>query len=174
MRDPYQVLGVGPRSTRDEIRAAYRRLARRWHPDLHASSSQAKRREAELRMKELNAAYDAIGSGKVARPAPQWTRDWDPGLFRQQGPVYQTERGPGFFESLRELVDVLAGRQSPPMSVEQVAARLRVHPITVYRMIERGLLRAVRVSGLWRVSGEALAAYLFGYDTRRPPASREA
>ncbi len=56
--DPYQVLGVSRAASRAEVRAAYHRLARRWHPDFYAAPGQERARaEAEVAMKNLNAAY---------------------------------------------------------------------------------------------------------------------
>lgn len=57
-RDPYQVLGVPPGASEEEIKAAYHRLAKRYHPDLHPEDARAARR-----MNELNAAYAAIRNG---------------------------------------------------------------------------------------------------------------
>lgn len=48
------------------------------------------------------------------------------------------------------------------LTVEEVAVKLRVDPRTVYRMIEQGTLRAVRVGRLWRIPKESLARYLNG------------
>lgn len=53
--DPYKVLGVSPNATDDEIKQAYRKLAKKYHPDLHPGD-----KEAERRMNEVNAAYDQI------------------------------------------------------------------------------------------------------------------
>ncbi len=58
-RDPYTVLGVERGATEEEIKAAYRRLARRYHPDRYASDPQAAR-QAEEKMKEVNEAYDLL------------------------------------------------------------------------------------------------------------------
>ena len=48
------------------------------------------------------------------------------------------------------------------LKVAEVASRLRVDQRTVYRMIRRGQLRAVRVGRLFRIPAEALKAYLAG------------
>lgn len=53
--DPYQVLGVSPNASEDEIRQAYRRLAKQYHPDLNPGD-----KTAAQKMNEINAAYDAI------------------------------------------------------------------------------------------------------------------
>lgn len=55
MRDPYSVLGVSPSATEDEIKKAYRALAKKYHPDVNQGSA-----DAERRMKEVNEAYSAI------------------------------------------------------------------------------------------------------------------
>ncbi len=59
MRDPYIVLGVSRDATDEEIKSAYRRLARKYHPDHYATDPEGAR-EAEEKMKEINEAYDAI------------------------------------------------------------------------------------------------------------------
>jgi len=53
--DPYKVLGISPGASDDEIKAAYRRLVKKYHPDLNPGNA-----EAAEKMKELNAAYDRI------------------------------------------------------------------------------------------------------------------
>ena len=55
-RDYFAVLEIGPDASEAEIRLAYRRLARRYHPDLHPE-----RADAEARLKELNEAYEVLG-----------------------------------------------------------------------------------------------------------------
>ena len=59
MRDPYQILGIPRTATGDEVKKAYRTLARKYHPDNFAGSA-AQAAGAEEKMKEINAAYDQI------------------------------------------------------------------------------------------------------------------
>ncbi|MBE6570599.1 MAG: molecular chaperone DnaJ [Ruminococcaceae bacterium] len=58
MRDPYSVLGVSRDATEDEIKKAYRELARKYHPDNYAGTNLAD--VAEEKMKEINEAYDYV------------------------------------------------------------------------------------------------------------------
>ncbi len=58
MRDPYEVLGVAKNATDDEIKKAYRKLSRIYHPD--ANVNNAGKAEAEEKFKEVQAAYQAI------------------------------------------------------------------------------------------------------------------
>ena len=58
MNNPYEVLGVSPSATDEEIKKAYRDLAKKYHPDKYANSPLAD--VAEQKMKAINEAYDAI------------------------------------------------------------------------------------------------------------------
>lgn len=59
--DPYKVLGVSPNASDEEIKSAYRRLAKKYHPDLNPGDTRA----AE-KMNEINAAYE-----QIKNPQPQ-------------------------------------------------------------------------------------------------------
>ncbi len=58
MKTPYQVLGVSPDASDEEVKKAYRDLARKYHPDKYRDSDLADL--AEEKMKEINAAYEEI------------------------------------------------------------------------------------------------------------------
>lgn len=61
MRDPYEVLGISRNASDDEVKSAYRDLARKYHPDNVANSDNPAASELfEEKMKEINEAYDTI------------------------------------------------------------------------------------------------------------------
>ncbi len=58
MNDPYEVLGVSPNASEEEIKKAYRRLSRQYHPD--ANINNPNKEEAEEKFKEVQQAYQQI------------------------------------------------------------------------------------------------------------------
>lgn len=58
--DPYKVLGVSPSATDDEVKKAYRRLSRKYHPDANVNKSKQEQEAAEENFKKVQMAYDTI------------------------------------------------------------------------------------------------------------------
>ncbi|WP_114395143.1 DnaJ C-terminal domain-containing protein [Oleisolibacter albus] len=59
MRDPYQILGVGRTASAEDIKSAYRRLAKQYHPDLNPG-----RADIEHKFKDVNAAYGLLSDAE--------------------------------------------------------------------------------------------------------------
>lgn len=113
-KDYYQIMGVPRTASQDEIKRAYRKLARRYHPDV------SKEREAEEKFKELQeahevlkdpekrAAYDQLGAdwrqGQDFRPPPDWGKGFE---FSSRGP------GAGQAAEFSDFFSELFGSRSP-------------------------------------------------------------
>jgi curved DNA-binding protein len=114
-KDYYQTLGVARDATAEDIKKAFRKLARKFHPDL------SKAPDAEARMKEVNeaytvladpekrAAYDAVGRGyqpgQDFRPPPDWDAN-----FEFSGPGSGGAEAADFSDFFAELFGRMGGR----------------------------------------------------------------
>jgi len=110
-RDYYKILGVARTASADEIKKSYRRLARKYHPDVSKEKdAEAKFKEVQeayevLKDTEKRAAYDQLGSnwqqGQQFRPPPDWASGFE---FRGRPSGGQSQQFEGgfsdFFSSL--------------------------------------------------------------------------
>jgi len=71
-KDYYQILGVGRNASEKEIKQAYRRLARKHHPDLNPGD-----KSAEAKFKEINAAYEVLSSPEKRKKYDQFGEQWE-------------------------------------------------------------------------------------------------
>lgn len=71
-KDYYELLGVGRKADEKEIKAAYRKLARKYHPDVNPND-----KTAEARFKEISEAYDVLSDPEKRRLYDQFGSQWD-------------------------------------------------------------------------------------------------
>lgn len=123
--DPFTVLGVAPGASPDEVAAAYRELAKAWHPDRRGS-------DGEDRMAEINVAYELLRAGELherrSRPAPS--------------PAPARGKGAGLSDAVRralgpELLEALASGEDVRLVTP---ASTWASPRTILALTDRRLL----------------------------------
>ncbi len=100
MKDPYQVLGVGKNATDDEIKSAYRELARKYHPDNYTDNPLSDL--AGEKMKEINEAYDEIMN---SRRSGNKSGGYNQGTQNSDFPQVRSLINQGRLEQAQELLD---------------------------------------------------------------------
>ena len=151
-KDYYQIMGVARDATQDELKRAYRKLARKFHPDV------SKTPDAEVRFKELGeayavlkdlekrAAYDQLAQGRQAgqefRPPPDWNSGFE---FSGDGHSAGADEFSDFFESI-------FGRRSPGAAHQRAESHARGedHHASVLIELEEAYTGATRTITLQR------------------------
>ena len=84
-KDYYKILGVDRAASKDDIKRAYRRLARKYHPDVSKES------DAEVRFKEMKEAYEVLKDPEKRSAYDQFGANWKAGQDFQPPPNWQRE-----------------------------------------------------------------------------------
>src|SRR6201997_1491196 len=92
-RDYYETLGVSKAASEDEIKSAFRKLARKYHPDVAKD-----KKEAEEKFKQINEAYEVLSDPEKRKKYDQLGANWNqPGGF-QPTPEWGQQPGGGFYQ----------------------------------------------------------------------------
>ncbi|MBW3041276.1 DnaJ C-terminal domain-containing protein [Prochlorococcus marinus] len=108
-KDYFKILGVSRNATDQEIKSAFRKLARKFHPDLHPYDE-----KAELKFKEINEAYETLSDQEKKKSYEQYLSYWFKNRNGKTQDSYDQNNGIGFDESLKfdDFLSDLIGRFS--------------------------------------------------------------
>lgn len=104
MNDPYQILNIPPTATDEEVKRAYRDLARKYHPDNYHDNPLADL--AQEKMKEINEAYDQIQKQRKASSAASQSHSYGYGSGNSYGnSAYGGAYGAGSLDQVRMAIN---------------------------------------------------------------------
>src|SRR5690606_15984752 len=128
-KDYYEILGVKRNASDKEIRSAYRRLARKYHPDVNPGD-----KAAEARLKEINAAHDVLSDPEKRKKYDKYGENWEHadeieraqraragarGFRFSAGPTVDFGDGADFADIFDGIFGGARQRRRRPVSVEQ-------------------------------------------------------
>ncbi len=158
-RDYYDVLGVSrTTATPDEIKKAYRKLARQYHPDLHTG---ARKGEMEKKFKELNEAHEVLGDPDTRKKYDRYGHRWQDaeayekarqqagagfGGGRQRSADFTADQGFDFGDVFENLFGGRAQRGSGFRSAAAPGQDLETEARLTLREVLTGVTRRVEVS----------------------------
>src|SRR2546428_6423012 len=109
-RDYYESLGVARNAKEDEIKKAYRKLARKYHPDLNPNNKQS-----EEKFKEIQEAYEVLGDPDKRKKYDQLGANWKNGAEFTPPPNWGGSGGGGFQGTI-DMDELFGGRGGPRRS----------------------------------------------------------
>lgn len=157
-QDYYETLGVSRNATEKEIKTAYRKLARQWHPDLHSGED---KEQAEEKIKQINEAYEVLGDQEKRAKYDRLGANWRAGQEFTPPPDMEGFRfytgGAGAEGGFSDFFDILfggaggspfgrsaRGARRGPLRGQDVESRLELTLEEAYRGGEKNIQLSVR------------------------------
>ncbi|MEA1785182.1 J domain-containing protein [Arenibacter sp. GZD96] len=85
--DYYNILGVSKSASQTEIKKAYRKMARKYHPDVNPNDT-----EAEANFKKVNEAYEVLGDAEKRKKYDRYGKDWEHGEAYEKAQRHTQQR----------------------------------------------------------------------------------
>jgi len=161
MQNPYEILGVSPNCTEEELKSAYRKLAKQYHPDLHPGDENAARR-----MNEINAAYEQIKN-------PPKAPGGSPPYGQQTYTYYGAQPGTGGYDPFEEFFRSAQTQTTHTVYRTGCAGNLFIRIILillVFRIVGFLLLGGLSTMGGYRGSYGGSPYYYYYYYSSGEPA----
>jgi len=117
--DFYKILGVSKDASQEKIKKAYRKLARKWHPDINPGN-----KEAEQKFKEISQAYDCLGSEEKRKLYDEFGEEGLHAGFDAEKARQYSERG-----SFRQYARPMRGKDSADIKVTRISLEISSIPV---------------------------------------------
>lgn len=113
-KDYYKILGINRDANADEIKSAYRNMAKKWHPDVYATDSEEKRKQAKDKFTEIQHAYSVLSDPQKRSVYDQYGSEDGPSMSPGggSGPGFGGAGFGGFGEMFGDLFNVFSGGDS--------------------------------------------------------------
>lgn len=136
MTDPYKVLGVSPNASEEEVTKAYRKLAKRYHPDLNPGDEYA-----EKKMMEINEAYEQIKKGVQSGGYSSGGYNAGDGSFNRQGGLSPLDSAEaylrnGMYEQALYILNGINGRPARWYYLSAIAHSQAGHGVTAMQQAQ--------------------------------------
>jgi curved DNA-binding protein len=151
-QDYYEILGVPRDASAKDIKAAYRKLARQWHPDLHMGK---KKVEAEEKIKRINEAYEVLKDSEKRTKYDQLGKNWQAGQdfssygdgihFYQSGNINPEDLG-GFSDFFNSIFGGQTNTRSSPFSYARQGQDIETNLELSLEELFRGGSKSIRLS----------------------------
>lgn len=155
-KDYYEILGVDKKASADELKSAYRKLAKKYHPDLYTNASEAEKKNAEEKFKEINHAYDVLSDPQKRAAYDEYGSENGPmgggtGGFGGFGGFGGTRGGQGFSFDMDDIFSSIfsgfgGGRtQQPRANAPQRGSDIRVGLTLTFEEAAFGVQKKINV-----------------------------